>query len=132
MAKDLHRAAGATPQGPSKLEGASKSEHFEAEVSEADLGWTFLSNHCHVLILLAREPDLSLREVSLAVGITERSVQRIVSDLEQGGFLEKQRIGRGNHYRMVKGRGLRHPIEAHCSLDDLLELINRGAPRRAR
>lgn len=132
MAKDLHRSAGATPRAPGKTEGASKFESSESDVFEADVGWTFLSNHFHVLILLAREPDLSLREVSLAVGITERSVQRIVSDLEHGGYLEKQRIGRSNHYRMVSGRGLRHPVEAHCSLDELLTMINRDAPKRLR
>lgn len=124
------------------MKNATPSSHQRAdsEVShgkkspslEADSGWTFLSNHFHVLILLAREADLSLREVSLAVGITERSVQRIVADLEQGGYLEKERVGRSNHYRLAKKKRLRHPIEEHCLLDDLLEVINRGAPKRVR
>lgn len=85
-----------------------------------------------MLVLLAREADLSLRAVALAVGITERSAQRIVAELEQGGYLHKERVGRSNHYRMIKKRKLRHPLEAHCALDELVEIMNRGAPKRAR
>lgn len=108
------------------------SESLESATPDADSGWTFLSNHFHVLILLSREPELSLREAALAVGITERSVQRIVADLEQGGYLEKERVGRSNRYRTVKSQRLRHPIERHCLLDELLEAINRDAPKRGR
>lgn len=67
-----------------------------------------------------------LREVAVAVGITERAVQRIIADLEEGGFLEREKVGRQNHYRILVDRPLRHPLEAHCSIGDLLGLIGEG------
>lgn len=88
----------------------------------ASVGWTFLSNHAHVLILLAQEPDLRMREVAERVGITERAVQRIVAELVDGGYLDARREGRRNRYRLHLDRKLRHPIEAHRTLADLIEL----------
>ena len=93
-------------------------------VVEADLHrWTFLTNHAHVLIQLQAEPDLVLRKVADRVGITERAVQRIVHELEEQGFLERERVGRRNHYRVLADKHLRHPIEAHCSIGDLLSMV---------
>ena len=85
--------------------------------------WTFLSNHTHVLLLLARNPDMLLREVAGEVDITERAVQRIVHDLVDGGYLQVERLGRRNHYRVIDRHPLRHPIEANTSLRDLLRLL---------
>jgi len=85
--------------------------------------WTFLSNHAHVLLLLARNPDMLLREVALQVDITERAVQRIVHDLVDGGYLQVERIGRRNHYRVIDRHPLRHPVEANTTLRDLLRLL---------
>lgn len=85
--------------------------------------WTFLTNHSHVLICLAREPDLRLRDVAARVGITERAVQRIVADLEEAAILTRSREGRRNHYRVHEGQTLRHPIEAHCTVGDLLKIV---------
>lgn len=88
-----------------------------------EASWTFFSNHSHVLFCLAQAPELTLREVAAQVGITERAVQRIVADLESGGFLERERVGRRNVYTVIGALPLRHPVEAHCTLDDLLRLI---------
>ncbi len=85
--------------------------------------WTFLTNHAHVLIVLHTEPQLVLREVAGRVGITERAVQRIVQDLEEGGYLRRERVGRKNRYEVSIDRPLRHPIEAHRDIGDLLKLI---------
>ncbi len=85
--------------------------------------WTFLSNHAHVLILLSREGDLVMREVAVRVGITERAVQRIVADLVDGGFLEVEKDGRRNTYTVNKKLALRHPVEAHRSVGDLIGLV---------
>ena len=85
--------------------------------------WTFLSNHSHVLICLHREPDLTVREVAQRVGITERSVQRIIGDLEDGGYLTRERVGLRNHYIFDTSESLRHPIEAHCQIGDLIDLV---------
>lgn len=86
-------------------------------------GWTFLTNHSHVLICLAREPDLRLRDVAARVGITERAVQRIVADLVEAGILTRSRDGRRNRYEVHVGQPLRHPIEAHCTINDLLKIL---------
>ena len=84
--------------------------------------WTFLTNHSHVLICLAGEPTLRLRDVAERVGITERAVQKIVADLEAAGVLRKIRDGRRNHYEIDTARPLRHPVEAHRRVSDLLAL----------
>lgn len=93
--------------------------------------WTFLTNHAHVLILLEQEPDSVLREVAERVGITERAVQRIVQELEEEGYLQRERVGRRNHYRVLAGQHLRHPIESHCEVGELLKLASRdpSSPR---
>lgn len=64
-----------------------------------------------------------LREVAIQVGITERAVQRIIADLEDGGVIRREKIGRQNHYAIIGDQPLRHPIEAHKSIDDLLGLL---------
>lgn len=88
--------------------------------------WTFLTNHAHVLAVLHSDPQKVLREVAIEVGITERAVQRIIQDLEGGGFIQRERVGRQNRYRILKGQSLRHPIEAHRKIGDLLKLITGG------
>lgn len=88
--------------------------------------WTFLSNHSHVLLLLARDPSMVLREVAQHVGITERAVQRIIVELEEGGFIEREKTGRRNHYTILSEKRLRHPIEAHRTIGDLIRLINQA------
>lgn len=89
--------------------------------------WTFLTNHSHVLVLIHNDPDVILREVALEVGITERAVQRIIQDLEAGGFIERERIGRRNRYKVLVKQPLRHPIESHRKIGDLLNLISRDS-----
>ena len=96
------------------------------ESDKAAHGWTFLTNHAHVLAVLHSDPEKVLREVAIEVGITERAVQRIIQDLEDGGFIERERVGRQNRYRILKGQTLRHPIEAHRKIGDLLKLITGG------
>lgn len=83
------------------------------------------TNHGHVLILLAHDPALVLRQVATRVGITERAVQRIIADLVEAGFLERERIGRQNRYRIRTDQPLRHPIEAHRTVGDLVGLIHK-------
>ena len=87
--------------------------------------WTFLTNHAHVLAVLHSDPEVVLRHVAARVGITERAVQRIIQDLEDGGFIKREKVGRRNRYQVLVDEALRHPIEAHRSIGDLLKLINR-------
>ena len=85
--------------------------------------WTFLSNHAHVLLLLAKDPDLRLREIAAQVGITERAVQRIVTDLETDRYIEREKIGRRNRYLVHPDLPLRHPLEAHRKIASLISLV---------
>lgn len=85
--------------------------------------WTFFTNHSHVLFCLARNPEETLREVAARVGITERAVQRIVGELEEAGVLTRQRNGRRNRYTIDPEVRLRHPIEGHCRLADLIDVV---------
>lgn len=88
--------------------------------------WTFLTNHSHVLICLDRSPEATLREVALLVGITERAVQRIVADLEAEAIIVRNKLGRRNSYQINKDLALRHPVEEHRTVGELLVL---GQPR---
>jgi len=87
------------------------------------LGWTYLTNHTHVLVCLARKPDCTVRELALQVGVTERSIQRILSDLEEDGAVRRIRDGRRNRYDIDLGNKLRHPLEAEKSIGQLLEAL---------
>ncbi|MDD7965455.1 winged helix-turn-helix domain-containing protein [Actinomycetospora lemnae] len=86
-------------------------------------GWTFLTNHAHVLVALARDPRMRLRDVALLVGITERSVQSIVADLEAADYLRRAREGRRNRYEVNPAGPFRHPAERDHAVGELLELF---------
>ena len=88
-------------------------------------GWTFLSNHTHVMVCLATNEDLTLRDIAQTVGITERAVHRIVSELEEAGALTRERVGRRNVYRIHSDLQLRHPLESHCTIGEVLKLLSK-------
>lgn len=85
--------------------------------------WSYFSNHGHVLVLLANEPDLRLRDLAERIGITERAVHRLIGDLEAGGALVRERCGRRTVYSIDRSRPLRHPIERHRTIDDLVRMV---------
>ena len=85
--------------------------------------WTFLSNHAHVLLCLAKDPEVRLRDMAVMVGITERAVNRIISELEDAGYVSRSKIGRRNHYEIESDMRLRHPLEAHSSIRILLAIV---------
>jgi DNA-binding Lrp family transcriptional regulator len=89
--------------------------------------WTFLTNHAHVLITVARDPGIRLRDIASAVGITERTAQQIVSDLVEGGYLRREKAGRRNTYQCVSNLPLRHPVESDHAVGELLAAL--GADR---
>jgi DNA-binding IclR family transcriptional regulator len=89
--------------------------------------WTFLTNHAHVLISLADDPTLRIRDLAARVGITERAIQRIIADLEEAGYLTHEREGRRNLYRVRANRPLRHPVEAHRTVAALFEALRSDA-----
>jgi DNA-binding transcriptional ArsR family regulator len=98
----------------------------------AEAGWTFLSNHTHVLVCLAGSEDPTVRDIAKEVGITERAVMRILSELEAGGVLERERDGRRNRYRIDVKMPLRHPLEQHCKIGDILTLVNGSTSAKAK
>lgn len=103
---------------------AATPEASRKAVTAAETGtWTFLSNHTHVLVCLAADPEQTLRDVAAQVGITERAVQRIIAELEAAGALERERDGRRNRYRLDRTLPLRHPLEQHCRIGDVLALV---------
>ncbi|MFC6886744.1 MULTISPECIES: helix-turn-helix transcriptional regulator [Actinomadura] len=85
--------------------------------------WTFLTNHARVLICIARQPDLRVRDVAQAIGITERAAQLIITDLEEAGYLTRTRVGRRNTYTVNGARPFRHPVEADHDVQALIELF---------
>ena len=94
-----------------------------AEGPRGGPGWTFLTNHAHVLICLAGDPTIRLRDVAARVGITERAVQRIVGELEEEGYLTRDRTGRRNQYEVHADLPLRHPIEGHLTIGEIVKVV---------
>jgi len=95
--------------------------------------WTFFSNHGHVLVCLAANREVRLRDVATEVGITERAVQKIVRDFQDAGIVTISKQGRCNRYRINKRKALRHNLVSHCTVGKLLSLVAKpvGGSRRA-
>lgn len=109
------------------------TEDFEAKENEASgsgTGWTFLTNHAHVLLTIARDPQIRLRDLAATVGITERAAQKIAADLAEAGYITRTRAGRRNVYSVVSGRPFRHPVDSGHQLDELLAVLvpEKGLP----
>ena len=85
--------------------------------------WTFLSNYSHVLIAIARRPDARQSDIAEEVGITPGAVQKIITELERGGYLRRERVGRRNRYEVVGDRPLRHPLEDTHTVGELLRTL---------
>ena len=95
----------------------------QEDIGAPSIGWSFFSNYAHVLVCLAENPDARLREVAERVGITERTALRLVTQLEQSGILMRLKEGRRNSYIINPSERLRHPIEEHCTVGELLKTI---------
>ncbi|WP_329124593.1 helix-turn-helix transcriptional regulator [Streptomyces sp. NBC_01353] len=88
--------------------------------------WTFLTNHARVLLMLSRDPGIRLRDVAAECGVTERTVQAIVADLEADGYVTRTRgsDGRRNRYEINAEAQFRHPAEAGHEIAGLLALLS--------
>lgn len=86
--------------------------------------WTFLTNHAHTMLCIARDPGIRLRDVAQRVGVTERAAQRIVSDLVEAGYLDRLREGRRNAYRIRSDRPMRHPVEHGHRIGEILDVLH--------
>ena len=96
---------------------------MEGSTDASTAGWTFLTNHAHVLLCLAAAPDSRVRDVALRVGITERAVLRILHELEEAGYVVRERIGRRTHYRLDLDRQMRHPVERTRRVGELIAAL---------
>ncbi len=94
--------------------------------------WTFLTNHAHVLVCMAEDPDIRGRDIAARVGITERAAQAIVADLVSEGYVTRTRVGRRNRYEVQPDAPLRHPLEHDHTVGELLVTLGRLRPQRRR
>ncbi|HNM86436.1 MAG TPA: winged helix-turn-helix domain-containing protein [Mycobacterium sp.] len=104
--------------------GSVRSVRATAKAEEGNRSWTFLTNHAHVLLCLAKGESLTARELSGLIGITERSVQAIVADLVDDGYLAKSKQGRRNIYTVNPAGRLRHPLEAAHTVGELIRALS--------
>jgi DNA-binding IscR family transcriptional regulator len=86
--------------------------------------WTFFSNHAHVLVAIARDPEARVRDLAQLVGITERAVLQILADLEASGTISRRRIGRRTTYEIDRSVALRHPLEHHRTVGDIIAIVD--------
>jgi len=86
-------------------------------------GWSFLTNHALALLCVASDPGMRIRDIADCVGVTERAAHRIVSELEEAGYLSRHRIGRRNFYEVHPDVPLRHPLEQDHDVGELLRVL---------
>jgi len=107
------------------------------ELRKSDSGddfhiWRFVTNHAHVLACIAADPSVRVRDIARAIGITERTVGQIISQLEEAGYITRTRVGRRNEYVVHEGLPLRHPEHRHHSVGELIRFLKSppqdGAP----
>ncbi|WP_241432130.1 helix-turn-helix transcriptional regulator [Ilumatobacter nonamiensis] len=112
MARDPAAAA-----GPADADDALSDPQLDIPA------WTFLTNHAHVLLSIARDPELRQRDIAHVVGITPGAVVRILHELEDNGYVSVERVGRRNRYQLDLDATLRHPLDAHHTVGDLIAAL---------
>jgi hypothetical protein len=110
-----------------KQSNASKGS--DASPGTAGSGWDFLTNHAHVLLCVADDPGIRLRDIAAAVGITERGAHKILSELVDEGYVLRERHGRRNRYKVKPELPLRHPLVHDREVGELLKVL--GRPERS-
>lgn len=89
------------------------------------MSWTFLSNYGHVIVQIAKQPDIKISDLASLVGVTERHARAIVNDLRDAGYLVVVKTGRRNSYRVINDKPLRHEAESDRTLKDLLATFSK-------
>ena len=87
--------------------------------------WTFLTSHASVLLEVSRDSDATVRDIAERAGLTERQAHRVLADLVDGGYLQRERVGRRNHYSVDRARPMRHPAVSDRRIGELLEALSR-------
>lgn len=93
--------------------------------------WTFLTGHGHVLVAIAKNPQARIRDLAAEAGLTERTTQAIITDLEAAGYITRRRVGRRSHYTVHPARPFRHPSQAGLPIGPLLTLLAGPPPPAA-
>jgi DNA-binding transcriptional ArsR family regulator len=106
-----------------KSAGGTPPHAVEPAAAGPASSWTFLTNHAHVLVCLSQDPELRVRDLAERVGITERAIHRILTDLTRAGYVSSVRAGRRNRYSLDLGRPMRHPLERATSVRRLVEAL---------
>jgi predicted transcriptional regulator len=101
----------------------SGTEHATPPPVTSASQWTLLTNHGHVLVCIARQPDILLADIAAQVGIRERAAHRIVNELVEAGYLERTKNGRRNHYAVCTDQPMRHPLEEMHNIGELLTTL---------
>lgn len=119
-----HGAAVARTATRGPTNGTPYDRHMTLRDPEPDVpSWTFLTNHAHVLIAISRDTELRQRDIAHAVGITTSAVQRILHELEDGGYVQREKVGRRNRYRVTANKPLRHPLEERHTVAELISVL---------
>jgi len=92
--------------------------------------WTFITNHGLVLLYISRNPQCTMRDMAATLGVTERSIQRTLEDLETEGYVTWQRTGKGNIYEINYARELKHELTKDSVVGDLLKLLSSSRKRK--
>lgn len=92
-------------------------------------GWTFLTSHAHVLLAVARDPDIRVQDIATTVGVTPRAALTILQDLEDAGYVRRTRVGRRNHYTVEPSRPFRHPETAAHDVGELIAIFTSPVAR---
>jgi len=97
--------------------------HTDTAIGDSEHQWTLLTNHGRILLIIARDQELRIRDVALAAGVTERRAQSIIVDLEKAGYISKKRQGRRNVYSVNRKRPFRHSAESGHKVGELIDLF---------
>jgi DNA-binding transcriptional ArsR family regulator len=124
----LHYKTGLNPALLRESPGMRDDVVMAAVGDDGERAWTLLTNHGRVLLLIARAPDVRIRDLAVAAGITERAVQMIVTDLEHAGYVVKERVGRRNAYTINRDQPFRHRAESDHLVGELIDLFSAPAP----
>jgi DNA-binding IclR family transcriptional regulator len=94
--------------------------------------WSFLTNHARVLVCIAHDPGVRLRDIATALDITERSAYGIVTELAQAGYIVKEKDGRRNRYRIQGNLPLGEPVGRERTIGEVLDLLVEAGGQRGR
>lgn len=100
-----------------------KSAPLKQAPANPAAAWTFLTNHGHVLVCVAKNPDVRVSEIADLVGIGERAAHRILGDLVRDGYVNRKKSGRRNVYSVNFSRPLRHSLESNHSIGELFRTL---------